>query len=257
MKIFFVDASKAGIKTFLEMGVENILVSYWWERSSNLVDYILDINPKVNIMLDSGAYSAWKKKEEVDLNEYIEYCKANKDRLYSMVNLDVIGNAEQSLENFKIMKKEGLDVVPVFHRVSGVIDPIEHLHYYCKHSERIALSGYAQTKFQIREMINYTKKMFDIIPKDKKIHLLGLTNARIIMAVGERIESVDSSSAACFRVYNNLSSYSGMLHNTKGMPYKIKFGEQTANLQQYATFRLLEMERQINEHIEMIECQNK
>ena len=45
MKIFFVDASKAGIKTFLEMGVENILVSYWWERSSNLVDYILDINP--------------------------------------------------------------------------------------------------------------------------------------------------------------------------------------------------------------------
>ena len=257
MKIFFVDSSKAGIKNFLEMGVENLLVSYWYERGSKLVDYILDINPKANIMLDSGAFSAWTQKKEINLDEYIVFCKANKNRLHSMINLDVIGNAEQGFENFKTMKKAGLDVVPVFHRVAGVLDPIEHLHYYCKHSERIALSGYAVARSIDRKMINYTKKMFEIIPKDKKIHLLGLTNFRVIMGIGtERIHSVDSSMVSRRSPYTSSVSYSGVVTNTKAMPYRIN-KQQNIDLQAYAIYRLLEMERQINEHEEMIQCQNK
>jgi len=254
MKIFFVDSSRAGLKNFLEMGVVNLLVSYWYEKSSNLVNYILDINPKANIMLDSGAFSAWTQKKEINLDEYIAFCKANKNRLYSMVNLDVIGNAEKSLENFKIMKKAGLDVIPVFHRVDNKPDPIKHLEYYCKHSDYIALAGYVQSRFGVRELVNYTKKMFDIIPKNKKIHCLGLTNPRIIMAVGGRIESVDSSMVSRRSAYNNSISYTGIAHTTKGMAYRIS-KKQNIDLQRYAIYRLLEMERQINEHEEMIQCQ--
>jgi|TARA_R110002074_G_scaffold313820_2_gene484311 hypothetical protein len=247
MKIFFVDSSKAGIDNFLDMGVENLLISYWYERQSKLVDHVLNAKPKTNIMLDSGGFSAWTQKKEINLDEYISYCKNNKDRLYSMVNLDVIGDAEQGFENFKKMKKAGLDVIPVFHRVSGVLDPIEHLHYYCENSSRIALAGYAQTKFKVREMINYTKKMFDIIPKDKKVHLLGLTNSRIIMSAIERITSVDSSSVSRRAAYSNSLSYTGMTHHTTAMPYRIS-KQQNIDLQRYATHKLLDMEKQMNEY---------
>jgi len=257
MKIFFVDYAKEGVQNFVDVGVENHLVSYWYERKSQYVDYILGLNPKANILLDSGAYSAWTLKKEIDLDEYIAYCKANKNKLYSMISLDVIGNAEQGFENFKTMKKAGLDVIPVFHRVAGKLDPIEHLIYYCKNSDYVALSGYAQAKFNDREMINYTKKMFEIIPKDKKIHLLGLTNFRVIMGIGaERIHSVDSSMVSRRSPYNGSVSYSGMVTNAKALPYHIN-KQQNIDLQRYAIHRLLDMERQINEHEEMKQCLNK
>ena len=259
MKIFFVDSSVNGVQSFLDMDVENFLISYWYDKDCRLTDLILKQNPKARVILDSGAFSAWKKKAEISVNEYISYCKAHKDKFYAMINLDVIGNAEKSFENFKIMKKAGLDVVPVFHRVAGKLDPIEHLIYYCKNSDYVALSGYAlsQAKFNDREMINYTKKMFEIIPKDKKIHLLGLTNFRVIMGIGtERIHSVDSSMVSRRSPYNSSVSYSGMVTNSKAMPYRIS-QQQVLDLQHYAIHRLLEMERQINEHEEMKQCLSK
>jgi len=259
MKIFFVDSSSAGVKNFIDMGVENYLCSYYYDKDAHLADLILKHNPKAQIILDSGAFSAWKKNIEISINDYIDYCKANKHKFYGMINLDVIGNAEKSFENFKTMKKAGLDVIPVFHRVAGKLDPIEHLIYYCKNSDYVALAGYAlsQAKFQVREMINYTKQMFDIIPKDKKIHLLGLTNFRTILAVdSSRVHSVDSSMVSRRSAYNNSISYTGLGHTTKAMAYRIS-KKQNIDLQRYATYQLLELERQINEHEEMIQCQNK
>ena len=99
--------------------------------------------------------------------------------------------------------------------------------------------------------------MFEIIPKDKKIHLLGCTNGALIMAVGsERVESVDSSAINLRAVYNRSIRYSGMQSTAKGMQYKIT-KDQMNNLQRYAVHQLMQMERQINEHTEMIRCQKK
>jgi hypothetical protein len=86
--------------------------------------------PCVSLMLDSGAYSAWTKKEEIDIDEYISYIKANKEWIATYVNLDVIPGAPgqdrtmkqaeegaaASWDNFCYMRKKGLDPIPVFHR---------------------------------------------------------------------------------------------------------------------------------------------
>ncbi len=91
------------------------------------------ITPKskrVELLLDSGAYSSWTRQEDgVDLNAYIDYIIANKKLLFSYVNLDqlpgVFGqqvttsdietSAKRGYDNLQIMKSHGLHPMPVFH----------------------------------------------------------------------------------------------------------------------------------------------
>ena len=85
--------------------------------------------PKVRIILDSGAFSAWKRGIQIDLKDYIAYVKKNEHLLQAYVNLDVIPGspdrqatqaeiesaAASSYKNLQSMKKAGLDPMPVFH----------------------------------------------------------------------------------------------------------------------------------------------
>ena len=77
--------------------------------------------PHYDMILDSGAYSAWKLKKPIDVKEYTRYAKANADMYSTIVNLDVIGPndpetaAAASFENLKYMMAQGLDVMPVYH----------------------------------------------------------------------------------------------------------------------------------------------
>ena len=76
---------------------------------------------KISIILDSGAYSAWRSGKPIDLDKYCDYLLANLDWITHYVALDVInpGNPEEaakaSFENYNYMRKRGLDPMPVFH----------------------------------------------------------------------------------------------------------------------------------------------
>ena len=73
--------------------------------------------PKVRLLLDSGAFSAWNRKVQIDLHEYMRFIKEHLDLVDCYVSLDVIGrSASQSYENQQIMKAEGLEPIPVFHQ---------------------------------------------------------------------------------------------------------------------------------------------
>lgn len=86
--------------------------------------------PKIEVMLDSGAFSAWMRGEKVNLKKYIKYVQEHKDLLHSYVNLDVIPgsfakkrtqdevekSAKASYDNQQTMKSHGLKPVPVFHQ---------------------------------------------------------------------------------------------------------------------------------------------
>jgi hypothetical protein len=85
---------------------------------------------KVELMLDSGAFSTWNRGEpDLDLKAYIKFIQDNKSLLFSYVNLDkmpgVFGakrtsrevetSAKKSYDNLQIMKSHGLKPIPVFH----------------------------------------------------------------------------------------------------------------------------------------------
>lgn len=84
---------------------------------------------KVDLILDSGAYTAWKKQETLKVEGYIDFINKHKDCLWEYVNLDVIpgafgkkpsrdeveASAAKGWENLIKMRDAGLRAMPVFH----------------------------------------------------------------------------------------------------------------------------------------------
>jgi hypothetical protein len=91
---------------------------------------------KVTLLLDSGAFTAWKRGASVDLKSYIRFCREHEERLYATVNLDVIPGSPElpkadpeaaargSDRNLQTMLDAGVkNVIPVFHQ----FEPLRYL----------------------------------------------------------------------------------------------------------------------------------
>lgn len=76
---------------------------------------------KIDLLFDSGAYSAWRLGKPVEFDAYCSYLLKNKSWMGTYIALDAIDPdsperaAKVSLENYLAMKKLGLDPMPVFH----------------------------------------------------------------------------------------------------------------------------------------------
>jgi hypothetical protein len=132
-----------------DLGVHNRLVSFHYPKDFH--NWIkMSGDKKGDVILDSGAFSAWNKNTFVDLNTYIAYIKVAQDlalqhnKNLHVVNLDVIpgqagktkalnqiiGNevtlaankelinsaAKQGYLNLKTLKKNGISPIHVFHQ---------------------------------------------------------------------------------------------------------------------------------------------
>jgi len=100
---------------------------------------------KVNLFLDSGAYSAWSQNAEINIHEYIAFIKKNIKYIDVYANLDVISSdkisvekaAAGTLKNQRIMEKAGLTPLPCYH----FGEPLKYLKLYLKEHDYIALGG--------------------------------------------------------------------------------------------------------------------
>ena len=72
-------------------------------------------NNKVELFLDSGAFSAWSQGKEIKIQDYINFIQEHENVIDVYANLDVIGDAKATWKNQMIMEKEGLNPLPVFH----------------------------------------------------------------------------------------------------------------------------------------------
>lgn len=112
--------------------------------------------PKIELMTDSGAYSAWTQGKPVNLTEYTDFVLANPETIAHVVNLDSIDPtgpevaAATGWANLCYMKDRGVDPLPVYHArerldwfdkmldtckyigISGtsLVSPTEHLAFY-------------------------------------------------------------------------------------------------------------------------------
>ena len=133
----------------------------------------------LNVLLDSGAFSADQQGTEIDINEYIAYIRGTNPDVY--FNLDVIGDAASTWKNQDIMEAEGLAPLPVYH----VEDNIKYLYRCLDNYEYFALGGMAggvseQTRQRFLdscwEIICDTK---DNLPR-AKVHGLGLASPILV-----------------------------------------------------------------------------
>ena len=97
------------------------------------------IDDKLSLFLDSGAFSAFTKNVDINIDEYIEFIKKYEQHLDVYANLDVIKNAEATMVNQRYMESKGLHPLPVYHLGSDH----SYLEHYSENYEYIGLGGMA------------------------------------------------------------------------------------------------------------------
>ena len=168
MKIYFAGAD-ASIPLFEKLKIDDILIAYPFLKKKNII-------PKDKYFVDSGAFSAYNTGIKIDIDEYIDFIKRSKCKIY--VGLDVIKDEKKTKENILYMKAKGLnDVIPTFHYP----EPYEYLDYYLENFDYVALGGVALmgTGNELKQWLN---ECFKRIQKHwpKKIHGFGINNWEIL-----------------------------------------------------------------------------
>lgn len=133
-----------------------------------------------NFILDSGAFSADQKGTEVDVFKYMDFIQQHKVNLY--FNLDVIGSAEGSWKNQKIMEDNGFSPIPVYH----ADDDEMYLDLCISNYQYFALGGMAggvseqtRERFLDRCWEKICPKSNNYLPTNK-VHGLGLASPLLV-----------------------------------------------------------------------------
>lgn len=140
------------------------------------------------LMLDSGAFSVFTGAAKVDIAELNDFIKTYKPE--TAIQLDVIGDEEKTWQNYLIQKKEIPDIMPVIHYKASV----KHIKRVTESANYILLGGLVPVSFKDKiKWLDYLYSNFKL--RNKKIHLLGVTNRKIL----ERYPAYSSDSSSWLR----------------------------------------------------------
>lgn len=122
-------------------------------------------------LLDSGAFTAWKLKKQIDLDEYCKFIENLPFKPWRYFTLDVIGDPHGTMKNYETMLKRGFNPIPIFTRGE---DPSVLEDYY-KTSDVVGIGGLVGTEGNK----GFVKGIMNVV-KDRKCHWLGFTNQSFI-----------------------------------------------------------------------------
>jgi hypothetical protein len=152
----------------------------------------------MKILLDSGAYSVFKRGITIELADLITFIKDNQHLLHHYISFDVIPGkagrrfsdpkaAQQTYRNHQIMKEAGLTPWPVVHRQ----DDLKWLERYLGDGEKcIALAPHPMS--ERNAVFAWLRACFALLPSSIKVHGLGITTT--VMLKHFSFVSVDSAS---------------------------------------------------------------
>lgn len=137
---------------------------------------------KVELFLDSGAFSAWSKGVKIDVQDYIAFIKKYRKYISLYAVLDVIGDAEGTWKNQQIMEEAGLSPLPCFH----FGEPFKYLKRYIEEYDYIALGGLAKRGMNKNELYAFLDRCFDMICDKRglpqiKVHGFGVTGLQTML----------------------------------------------------------------------------
>lgn len=149
-----------------ETGAEFILMSYWWLRNQrDPFRHAKRLGLKV--LLDSGAYTAFKKGEVIPVQEYASFLLTHQEFIHAFITLDVIGDPEASRLNDQYLREHDLNPIPVF----SFFDEPDRLSKLMEEDHAwIAIGGTVGLKEQTKE--DFFHRIFQRYP-DGRFHWLG------------------------------------------------------------------------------------
>jgi hypothetical protein len=175
----------------------NVLVA--WPYCTELYLKVWSENRSlINVFVDSGAFTAWKAGDVLDVDEYCDWIEALKPQPERYFTLDVIGDSEGTRKNYERMLERGLSPIPIFTRGEDVSE----LDRYYETSDLVAIGGLVGTKGNkgfVKGIMRYVG--------DRKVHWLGFTRFGFIQ--GFKPYSVDSSNFSMGYRYGFVPIYMG------------------------------------------------
>lgn len=175
----------------------NILVAYPYLTSA-IVDRLRDVGPDLRLVVDSGAFTAWKAGKPINLDDYCRFLDGLQIKPWRYFTLDVVGDPHASMVNYETMLRRGYTPVPIFTRGE---DPSVLDDYY-KTSDVVGIGGLVQTEGNKGFVKGIMKKV-----AGRRVHWLGFTNLEFIKAF--RPYMVDSSSWESGALYGSVRIYIG------------------------------------------------
>jgi hypothetical protein len=135
---------------------------------------------KNNIIMDSGAFSAWNSGKVIDREEYLRFIKTLPEDVFK-INLDVIPRTgattaeklkciEEGFNNFKYLSARVENVVPVHHYGEDISWAKKFLNF----TDYICISPANDTPEAVKQ--TYFKYIFSELPKGVKTHTLGYSS---------------------------------------------------------------------------------
>lgn len=187
MNFYFVTAGNSDeIEVIRKIRPKRLMCSYHYFKTKGLKWLIEQIGYQPEILIDSGAYSAFNSGKVIAFEKYMEFIKVNK-RFGRYISLDVVNQPLRSYRNYLKMKKRGLNPIPVFHYL-GDEKVLER--YINKHGEKtICLGGTVPIKDK-GAVADWVRLLTWLYP-NIKFHVLG-TQARKVLDSCD-IESADAA----------------------------------------------------------------
>lgn len=172
--------------------------------------------PPLNLMLDSGAFSAWTRRTPIPVEDYLDFLLKHRGNYTTAVNLDAIPgvpgqkpspelvdrSAQESAANYRALSDRGVPVMPVFHYG----EDRRHLDRMIEDGcEYIGLGGVA--KAMARQRKEWFDWVFSILCGKSgypsvKTHAFGMTSVGMLQRYP--FYSVDSVSWMLMSGYGNI-----------------------------------------------------
>ena len=139
---------------------------------------ILEEFPEWNVVLDSGAFTNFKKgKDVITLDWFAGFLREHGDRFTHYFNLDVIGDHAASMARLRALQDQGLSPVPVFQRGGSV----EDLQGLLDAFPLVGIGGIAGTLNRKGDREYLHRVMRAVGPRRKQVHLLGVGQQDILL----------------------------------------------------------------------------
>lgn len=178
-----------------------VLISYAYFREARDECMRFVDHPRVDVLLDSGAFTAKNSGVEIRLDEYLSFLTEIGDRLFAYLALDVVGDPRATEGNLREMLRQGFKPVPV--HVLG--DEQLKMDELFELSDYVALAGLRRpgkghcSKSYLAQKMKWAR--------GRRVHWLGYTQAPMLLAL--RPYSCDSASWAEGFMWGQLRAYAG------------------------------------------------
>lgn len=198
MKAYFAVGDSHTALKFL--GGHRMLISFAYVGSSFLpTKAVPEIAKSASgLMIDSGAFTAWRKGTPINMSAYIEFLLNGCPHHDAALTLDVIGDADASMTNWEFLHKLFNAIVPVWHEG----DPIEHLDEYVAKSPLVAL-GRIEGRRSEQKTLDFYDSAFN--RREHAYHALG--NANPVQLEPYPFDSFDSTGWQRDAAYSNSAKW--------------------------------------------------